>query len=62
MDFLRTSVRGFYEGNFAESVRIAQAIRVLVHETGSSKPLLKQARSDGLDLQILEHVGETGSD
>ncbi len=57
-DFLQTSLRGFYEGQFAESLRIATTIRILVHETGISKPLLKQARPDGLDLQILEHADE----
>ena len=40
MFFLRSSVRASYEGNFAESVRIATTIRVLVHATGRSKPLL----------------------
>jgi len=34
MDFLRTSLRAFYDGNFAESVRIAATIRLLVHERG----------------------------
>src|SRR5882762_6612615 len=58
MGFLRTSLGSFYEGNFAESVRIATAIRVLVHESGKSKPLLTQAQSNGLELPILEHVGE----
>jgi len=58
MDFLRSSLRAFYEGQFAESLRIAAIIRVLVHETPKSKSLLQQARTDGLDLQILEHVGE----
>ncbi len=61
MDFLRTSLRVFYEGQFAESLRIATTIRVLVHETGMSKPLLKQARPDGLDLQIKELAGEAKS-
>src|SRR6266851_4462835 len=59
MQFLRTSLRAFYEGEFAESVRIATIIRVLVHESGKSKPLLKQARPNGLELPILEHVGES---
>ena len=62
MDFLRTSLRAFYEGQFAESLRIATTIRILVHETGISKPLLKQARPDGLDLQILEHADEAKPD
>lgn len=58
MEFLRTSLRAFYAGDFAESVRIATIIRVLVHETGMCKPLLKQAKPNGLELPILEHVGE----
>jgi hypothetical protein len=39
-------------------VRIATIIRVLVHESGKSKPLLKQAKPNGLELPILENVGE----
>ncbi len=58
MDLLQASVHAFYQGNFAESLRIATTVRVLVHETGRNKPLLKQARPDGLDLEIPEHVGE----
>ena len=58
MQFLRTSLCAFYEGEFAESVRIATIIRVLVHETGMSKPLLQQAQSNGLDLPILNHATE----
>ncbi len=59
MEFLRTSLRAFYAGDFAEGVRIATVIRVLVHESGMSKPLLKQAKPNGLELRILEHVGES---
>jgi hypothetical protein len=62
MDFLRTSLRAFYEGRFAESVRIATIIRVLVYESGKCKPLLTQVQSNGLDLQIKEHVGEAKHD
>src|SRR6266849_17160 len=62
MGLLRSSLDSFYEGNFAESLRIATIIRLLVHETGKSKPLLKQARPDGLDLQIKEHAGEAKLD
>lgn len=58
MQFLRNSLGKFYEGEFAESVRIATIIRVLVHETGMSKPLLKQALPNGLDLPILDHAAE----
>jgi len=58
MDFLRASLRGFYGGDFAESVRIATIIRVLVHESRRSKPLLMQAKPNGLELPILGNVGE----
>jgi len=58
MQFLRNSLRTFYDGEFAESVRIATIIRVLVHETGMSKPLLKQAKPNGLDLPILDNAFE----
>jgi len=61
MEFLRTSLRAFYAGDFAESVRIATVIRVLVHESGMSKPLLKQAKPNGLELPILEHAGDWSS-
>jgi hypothetical protein len=58
MEFLHTSLCVFYAGDFAESVRIATVLRVLAHESGVSKPLLKQAKPNGLELPILEHVGE----
>jgi len=58
MGLLHTSVDAFYKGNFAESLRIATILRTLVHETSKSKPLLKQLRPDGLDLQIREIAGE----
>lgn len=62
MDLLRASLRAFYEGNFAESLRIATTIRILVHESGMSKPLLKQARPDGLQLPILNGVSGSPGD
>lgn len=58
MDFLRSSLTAFYYGNFAEAVRIATCLRVLVHESHSSKPLLAQAKTNGLELPILGNVGE----
>jgi len=58
MEFLLSSLRSFYAGEFAESVRIATILRVLVYESGMCKPLLKQARPNGLELPILENVGE----
>jgi len=62
MQFLRTSARAFYAGDFAESVRIATILRTLVHETGRCKPLLKQARPNALDLPILEHAAQSADD
>jgi len=55
---LHTSLRAFYEGDFAQSLHIATIVRVLVHETPKSKPLLNQVRPGALDLAILEHAGE----
>ena len=40
--FLSKSIKEFVSGDLAEAVRIAITIRVLVHETGSSKSLLGQ--------------------
>lgn len=56
--FLKSSLRAFYVGDFAESARIAAIIRVLVYESHSCKPLLKMARPNGLDLPILAQPGE----
>lgn len=58
MGLLRASLDSFYQGNFAEGLRIATIIRVLVHETYQSKPLLKQIRHDALSLEIPEHVDD----
>jgi hypothetical protein len=58
MEFLRTSLCGFYAGDFAESARIATVLRALAQESGMSKPLLKQAKPNGLELPIFDHLGE----
>lgn len=58
-DLLFASAYGFFEGNSAQSLSIAVRLRTLVYESGISKPLLRQVRSDGLDLQVLDNVGET---
>ena len=60
MEFLRSSLRGFYAGEFSESVRIATIVRVLVYESGMCKPLLKQARPNGLELPILNCTSGSG--
>lgn len=51
---LRKSVDELTSGDLAEGVRVAAAIRVLVHETASSKPLLKQLTANYLQLNILD--------
>lgn len=40
------------EGDLVHAITIATSIRSLIHETGSSKPLLKRLRSDYLSLPI----------
>jgi hypothetical protein len=40
------------EGDLVHAITIATSIRALIHETGSSKPLLKHIRSDYLSLPI----------
>jgi len=57
---LRKSIKEFATGDLAEGVRIAIAVRVLVHETGNSKPLLKQLTSNYLELNILDRPSPRG--
>jgi hypothetical protein len=51
---LRKSIDEFASGDLAEAIRIATVIRVLAHETASSKPLLKQLTPNYLELKILD--------
>jgi hypothetical protein len=51
---LGRSVDVFYAGDVAEAMQIATRIRLLVHETGRSKPLLKKLRPDYLQLPIMD--------
>jgi hypothetical protein len=52
--FLQRSFAAFSDGHSEEALRIATTIRVLVHETGQSRPLLKSVRSDYSQLPILD--------
>lgn len=54
LGFLKSSLQGYKDGNEAEALRIATTIRVLLHETGSSNPLLKQIDPNYLNLTILD--------
>ena len=51
---LDKSIKEFVSGDLAEGVRLAISMRVLVHETGSSKPLLGQLTANYLQLEILD--------
>lgn len=51
---LRTAIQGMADGDITQALTIAVVIRVLVHETGNQKPLLKRLKSDYLDLPILD--------
>jgi hypothetical protein len=51
---LRTAIRGMADGDITQALTIAVVIRVLVHETGNQKPLLKRLKPNYLDLPILD--------
>jgi hypothetical protein len=50
--FLKKSLSEFYAGDYNEAIRIAVIVRVLLHESASSKPLLKQLTPNYLELPI----------
>jgi hypothetical protein len=49
---MKAAVEQMAEGNLVHALIIATSIRVLLHETGSSIPLLKRLRTDYLSLPI----------
>lgn len=49
---LKKSIKDFTSGDLAEGVRLAIALRILIHETGNSKALLGQITPNYLQLQI----------
>lgn len=51
---LRSAVGGMTRGDLTQVLHVAVTIRVLVHETGSQTPLLKQLKANFLDLPIRE--------
>jgi hypothetical protein len=51
---LRNAVYGLAAGDLAEALHVSTILRVLVHETGSSTPLLKQITPNYLELPILD--------
>jgi hypothetical protein len=51
---LHKSINEFVCGDLAEAVRLAIAMRVLVHETGRNKPLLGHLTRNYLELEILD--------
>lgn len=59
--FLKRSLDLLCSGDLSEAVRVALVCRVLVHETGSSKPLLKLLAPNYLDLDILCLLRDSGA-
>jgi hypothetical protein len=53
---MEKSIKDFESGDLTEALRLATTIRVLVHETSSSKPLLAQLMPNHLDLKIFTSV------
>jgi hypothetical protein len=49
---MKSAVDRMAEGDLVHALTIATSIRALIHETGSSKPLLKHLRPDYLSLPI----------
>ncbi len=49
---LRAAIEQMADGKLVHALTIATSIRALVHETGSSTPLLKRLRTDYLSLPI----------
>lgn len=49
---MRSAVDRMAEGDLVHAITIATCIRALIHETGSSTPLLKRLRSNYLSLPI----------
>lgn len=58
---LKTAIQGMAAGDLAQALHVATTIRVLVHETGASKPLLKHLDGNYLEMPILERTPETAS-
>lgn len=52
--FLKRSIDSFMDGHISEALRIATTLRVLVHETVSSTPLLKQLNPNYRRLTIVD--------
>lgn len=53
---LRHAIEAMASGDLTHALHVATTIRVLVHETGRSKPLLKQLKVSYLDLPILDRA------
>lgn len=58
---LKTAVDGMAAGDLTQALNVATRIRTLVHETGSSKPLLKYLHKNYLELPILDRKPQAPS-
>jgi hypothetical protein len=55
---LKKAIEEMENGDLISALHVATIVRVLVHETGASKPLLKRLDSNYLELPILERRPE----
>jgi hypothetical protein len=55
---LRIAIAGMSTGDLTQALHVATTIRVLVHETAGSKPLLKSIQSNYLYLPIFDRMIE----
>jgi hypothetical protein len=53
---LRTAIDGMAAGDLTQALHVATIVRVLVHETGASKPLLKHLDNNYLEMPIFERT------
>lgn len=59
---LRAAITAMAAGDLTQALHVATSIRVLVHETASSKPLLRHIHPNYLELPILDRIIEPPRD
>jgi hypothetical protein len=59
---LENAIKAMAEGDLTHALHVAGIIRTLVHETGASKPLLKQIDPNYLEFEIPDRVMEPPKD
>jgi hypothetical protein len=59
---LRKAIEAMSAGDLTPALQVAVTIRVMIHETGRQKPLLKSLRPDYLDLPIRQRFEDPPKD